>query len=265
MPSVTTTHEFTNTYENAKIIDYRDPTNPNNTVLITCEHATNDLPEGYSWSEHDKRHFANEHWGLDIGAYKMANALAAELKCVFVHSVYSRLFVDVNRSIVADSLFRKSGDGREVELNKGITHEEQQYRIRKYYLSYYEALREISLKVDPTYVFSVHSFTPSYEGQVRRIEVGSMTEGNNIAFSEEISIRMKKKGYVSELNEPYDGLKALGAIKTLIFAKQPVKRQGVTLEFRNDILSERERFVQLKMDMVDVIEDTCGLNNKIDQ
>jgi len=84
---INTESQLKTDYENARIIDYRDPTNPNNEILITCEHATNDLPEDYSWTENDKRHFVNEHWGLDIGAYEMANALAAELNvCLFTVS-----------------------------------------------------------------------------------------------------------------------------------------------------------------------------------
>jgi len=59
------------------------------------------------FTDNDLKHFVNDHWGYDIGAFQMADALAKELKCVFVHSLYSRLLLDPNRSIVSDSLFRK--------------------------------------------------------------------------------------------------------------------------------------------------------------
>jgi len=49
----------------------------------------------------------------------MATHLAKELKCVLVYSLYSRLLLDVNRCITAQTLFRKSGDGQIVDLNKG--------------------------------------------------------------------------------------------------------------------------------------------------
>jgi len=246
-------------YENAKIIDYRDPENPNNTVLVTCEHATNDLPEDYSWTENDTRHFVNEHWGLDIGALEMARALAAELKCVFVHSLYSRLLLDTNRSIVSDTLFRRTGDGKEVDLNKDLTHEEEQKRIKRFYIPYYEALREISAKVDPTYVLSIHSFTPVYQGEPRSMEIGVLYGHDSTKLAVDINEGMKTKGYISDINRPYDGITTMGTVKSLIYAKHPTQRQGITFEFRNDILTNKERMNKLKTHTVEVINDVCKL------
>jgi predicted N-formylglutamate amidohydrolase len=247
-------------YENAKIIDFRDPTDPNNKVVITCEHASNDLPEEYSWSENDRRYFINEHWGLDIGAYEMAKALAAELKCVMVHSLYSRLLIDTNRSIVADTLFRRIGDGREVDLNKDLTCEEQQKRIRKYYLPYYEALREVSLKIRPAYVLSIHSFTSDYQGELRPMEVGVLHGLDSTDFALKLNRGMEIKGYNSEVNKPYDGVTTMGTVKSLIFSRHPTNAHGVTFEFRNDILSDREKSAQLKTAAVEVVREVCNLS-----
>jgi predicted N-formylglutamate amidohydrolase len=247
-------------YENAKVVDYRDPENPNNHVLITCEHAKNVLPDEYSWTEHDKRYFVNEHWGYDIGAFDMAEALAKELKCVFVHSLYSRLLLDPNRTIVADTLFRKNGDGEEVDLNKDLTHEEEQIRIKKYFLSYYEAIREISTKVNPTYILSIHSFTPMYEGQSRTVEVGVLYGQESSRFALDLNEGMKTKGYKSEANKPYDGLKTQGVLNALIYAKYPARREGVTFEFRNDILSNKEGFAKMKEATVDVVKNICRVD-----
>jgi len=247
-------------YENAKILDYRDPENPNNHVILTCEHATNNLPEDYSWSENDKRNFVDEHWGLDIGAFEMAHALAKELKCVFVHSLYSRLLLDPNRSIVSDTLFRKFGDGKEVELNRDLTFEEEQKRIKRFYVPYCEALREISLKVNPLYIFSIHSFTPSYQGEQRSMEIGVLCGHDSAKFGAEINNGMNLKGYYSEVNKPYDGITTMGAIKSLIFAKNSTKRQGITFEFRNDLLSNKKRSKKLQVDAADVIKSISQNN-----
>jgi len=253
-------HELRAEYENAKIVDYRDPLNPNNQVVITCEHAFNTLPDEYSWTDHDQRHFKNEHWGVDIGAFEMANALAADLKCVFVHTIYSRLLIDCNRSIISDTLFRKSGDGEEVDLNKDLTYQEEQKRIKTYYLPYYEALREISSKVNPTHILSIHSFTPMYEGQKRSIEIGVLYGHESTEFALGINDGINNKGYRSEANKPYDGTVAVGALRSLIFAKSSEKRSGITFEFRNDILSNREKFSKLRDTTVEVVKDVCELN-----
>jgi len=251
--------DLTQDFENAKIYDYRDPLSPNNKVVITCEHATNDLPEGYSWTAHDERYFVNEHWGLDIGALEMGKEMAKELKCVFVHSLYSRLLIDTNRSIVSDTLFRRHGDGKEVDLNKDLTFEEEQRRIRKYYLPYYDALREISNKVDPTFILSVHSFTAMYQGERRPMEIGVLYGNDSTQFAVDLNEGMKDMGYRSEVNKPYDGVTTMGTVKSVIFAKSSMQREGITFEFRNDILSDKERFPQLMADTVEVVKKVCEL------
>jgi len=245
-------------YENALVFDYRDPKNPNNEVVVTCEHATNDLPDEYSWSENDTKYFKNEHWGVDIGALKMAKAIAAELKCVLVQAIYSRLLLDANRTILSDTLFRKGGDGQVVELNKDMTYEEEQKRIQKYFIPYYEAVRDISLKVDPLYVLSIHSFTPLYQGEIREMEIGVLHGHESVTLSNDLHEGMKTK-FKSVQNSPYDGISTMGAVKSLIFAKNPTRRQGITFEFRNDLLQSETIYPELRDHTVQVCKKACKL------
>lgn len=102
-----------------------------------------------------------------------------------IHSNYSRLFCDVNRPLTSETLFRKEGDGKEIILNKNITKEEEESRIMKYYYSYYSAFREISLKINPKIIISIHSFNPVYEGVKREVEVGILSSFSN-EFSEKV-------------------------------------------------------------------------------
>jgi len=246
-------------FENARIVDFRDPENPNNTMVITCEHASNELPDGYVWTENDRTHFVDDHWGWDAGSLDVGMYLAKELKCVLVYSLYSRLLLDVNRSTSADTLFRTEGDGHIVDLNKNLTYEEEEKRIIKYHHTYYHALREISLKIDPLYIFSVHSFTPVYEGQARSLEVGIL-----VNYSEELAEKVcdgiQKKKHNIAINEPYDGKQGLNALDTLLFAKYPVKRQGIQFEFRNDLLKDSKKALKLKIDTLEVIKEACSMN-----
>jgi len=251
--------ELRTEFDNARIADFRDPENPNNAIVITAEHASNDLPEGYSWTENDRTYFANDHWGSDPGSLDMALHLAKELKCVLVYSLYSRLLVDVNRSLAADTLFRTHGDSQVVDLNANLTYEEEQHRIMKYHQSYYNALREVSLKIDPLYIFSVHSFTNSYEGQPRSLEVGIM-----VSYSDDLADKVcngyKKKNHNVAVNEPYDGKQGLNSLDTLLYARYPVRRQGIQFEFRNDILLDPKRAPKLKADSLEIIKDACNQN-----
>jgi predicted N-formylglutamate amidohydrolase len=247
-------------FENARIADFRDQNDPNNDIVITCEHATNELPEDYSWTENDRTFFADDHWGYDPGALDVAMDLAKELKCVLVYSLYSRLLVDVNRNVAADTLFRTNGDNRFVDLNMNLTYEDEQERIKKYHHSYYNAIREVSVKIDPTYIFSVHSFTPLYEGQPRTLEIGVL-----ISYSDELGKKVfdeinKKSEYNIAMNEPYDGKQGLNTVDTLLFAKYPVRRQGIEFEFRNDILLDPKRAPKVKADVLEAIKKSCNIN-----
>jgi len=250
-------------FENARIEDFRDPTNPNNSIIITCEHATNELPEGYSWTENDWTFFANDHWGYDPGSLDVAKYLAKELKCVLVYSLYSRLLCDVNRSIAADTLFRTGGDGRSIDLNANLTYEEEQARIIKYHHSYYNALREVSMKIDPLYMFSVHSFTPLYEGNPRTLEVGIL-----VSYSDELGLKVfegfKKRNHNVAVNEPYDGKQGLNTLDTILFAKYPVRRQGIEFEFRNDLLMDPKKAPKIKVDALEAIKDAICLDGEFE-
>jgi len=253
------TLQFRTEYENAKIADFRDPQNPNNTIVITAEHASNALPDEYSWTENDRTYFANDHWGYDPGSLDVALHLAKELKCVLVYSLYSRLLIDVNRSLAADTLFRTEGDAQVVDLNRDLTYEEEQKRIMKYHHSYYNALREVSIKIDPLYIFSVHSFTGLYEGQPRSLEVGLL-----VSYSDELGNKVcegfQKRNHNVAVNEPYDGKQGLNALDTLLFAKYPVRRQAVQFEFRNDLLLDPKKAAKIKADTLEAVKEACDFN-----
>jgi predicted N-formylglutamate amidohydrolase len=244
-------------FENARIVDFRDPESPNNLIVITAEHASNALPEGYNWTDSDRAFFVDEHWGYDKGSLDIAMHLAKELKCVLVYSLYSRLLVDVNRDLPSQTLFRKSGDGRLVDLNRNMDEEEEDLRIQKYHLSYYRALREVSMKVDPMYIFGVHSFTPLYEGNPRTLEMGILVNYSD-DMAERLCGELKKRHHNVEINQPYDGKEGLAALGALLYAKVPVTRQGIQFEFRNDLITDPSKVGRIKDDTLQAVKAVCN-------
>jgi len=254
-----TSRKLRTDFENAKIADFRDPENPNNEIVLLCEHATNELPDGYSWTENDRTYFTNTHWAYDPGSLDMAMYLAKELKCILVYSLYSRLLCDVNRDLTSDTLFRTNGDGNIVDLNVDLSYEEEQKRIMKYHHSYYTALREISMKINPSYIVAVHSFTPLYEGQTRTLEIGIL-----VSLSEELAQKvhdgLKKRNHSVAVNEPYDGRQGLATLDAMLFGRYPVNRQGIEFEFRNDVLADPKKSLKIKMDTLASVKEACGLN-----
>ncbi len=46
----------------------------------------------------------------------------------------------------------------------------------------------------------------------------------------------------------------------MLFGRYPVKRQGIEFEFRNDVLANPEKCMQIKMDTLASVKEACGLN-----
>lgn len=58
-----------------EILDARNGCGVGQSVLITCEHASNELPAPYQWSENDLV-FKDTHWAYDPGAKELTTLLA---------------------------------------------------------------------------------------------------------------------------------------------------------------------------------------------
>jgi len=81
------------------------------------------------------------------------------------------------------------------------------------------------MKIDPSYIVAVHSFTPLYEGQARTLEIGIL-----VSLSEELAKKviillqffplilekvcenLKKRNQNVAINEPYDGRQGLATL-----------------------------------------------------
>jgi len=241
-------------YINGTIYDCRESSSPLNQIILTCEHASNELPPEYQWSKNDEANFQKTHWAYDIGAIELAKAVAEEMKLMLVHTNYSRLLIDPNRPLTSDTLFRLQGDSKSVDLNKELSPDEERARIEKYYLSYYWMLRKAEKTVDPKYIFSIHSFNRIYEGVLRDVEVGaltSLTDEPAAQFVEDFNAA----GIKAAQNVPYTGKDGLSyALDALTASRQPLTRKGLLLEFGNDLLTDPVRFKEVKTAFVNYLK-----------
>jgi len=241
-------------FENAKVLDFRDPENPNNQIAIICEHASNALPDGYSWSDNDRKYFANENVAWDEGALETAIYLASELKCVLVHSLYSRLLIDIDKDIPSDELFQKRVGDLEIELNQNLTPEEELNRVTKYHVTFYHALREVSEKVNPKYVLGMNTL-PHDQEEEKSTEIGIEFVDSD-KFAGKLYEAIKGKGYSVEKNKPSAGI-FRNVINTFLRANYPLRREGVEFNFRGDVIQDEEKYSKLKKDILEVIKELC--------
>ncbi len=223
-PAVSPAVERTEAYERVR----RDP---EARVLVTCEHATQRVPEGYAWPAQDDW-LRDTHWAFDLGAEALARGAAEALGAGLVMSRFSRLFIDPNRPEDSPTLFRDTAEGRPVALNS--THLDDAGRARRiegllrpYHAAVDAAVAECRAEI----LLSMHSFTPVYEGEVRALEIGVLfTEDEALAarVADALSARWR-----TALNEPYSGHD--GLMYAVDRHARAHGRRAVELEVRQDL------------------------------
>ena len=77
---------------------------PNNNVIITCEHATNNMY--YVKLSKQEKKFLETHWGYDVGAKDIGLQIAEDAEIFSIFTNFSRLIIDPNRSLVSNTLIR---------------------------------------------------------------------------------------------------------------------------------------------------------------
>jgi predicted N-formylglutamate amidohydrolase len=203
-------------------------------VLLTCEHASERLPEPWTWPEPD-RWIVGTHWAYDIGAADLTRDMAEDLRANAVLSRFSRLLADPNRDETAADLCRRGAEGREVQLNHAVDAHERERRLARLHRPYHAAIDRELGRASASVVLSIHTFTPVYEGQPRMVEIGVLFD-EEIDLAERFARVIAAAGFVTRMNEPYSGREGL-----IYSAHRHAKahgRRAVELEVRQDLAVE---------------------------
>jgi len=185
--------------------------NPGGTVplVIVSDHASRRVPLtlknlGLTTADFDK------HIAYDIGADAITRCLADRLGARAVLGTYSRLVVDLNRQPGDPGSIPAVSDGVPVPANQGLSADEAMCRIETLHTPYHEAInREIATlwhqTGQPPAVFSIHSFTPSMNGQDRKWDVGVLWNRDPRLPKALIEHQSRWEGLCVGDNEPYSG------------------------------------------------------------
>lgn len=207
-------------------------------VLLTCEHASNALPEPWVWPEAD-RWIVETHWAWDLGIAPVTRHLAEAIGAPAVLARFSRLLCDVNRPTDAETLFRPIADGHPVRLNAGLTDAERQLRIARFHEPYHATADRMLARYPHAVVLSMHSFTPVYlDGPPRPMELGVLFDREE-ELSHAIAESLASDGWKVALNEPYSGRD--GLIYSADRHATRHRRRALELEIRQDVASDPAR------------------------
>lgn len=213
-----------------------------NNLIITCEHASNLIPQEFNDIFVKSRDILNTHKGYDIGAQDVAVYLSAKLKVPLFKASYSRLLIDLNRSLNNRNLFSSLTKHLDKTIKKEI--------IRDYYLPYRNQVEEYLLNCKNSSILhiSVHSFTPVLNKIERNCDIGFLYDPKR-ETERENALSWKKEIVGSggklrvRFNYPYKGISD-GFTKYL---RQKIGNNysGIELEINQKLLLNSESITSI--------------------
>jgi len=203
--------------------------------LVTCDHATNRVPDELSGSLGISEADMARHIAYDVGAAGLARALGAALDSPVICSDFSRLVIDPNRGEEDPTLVMKLYDGTIIPANRHVDALETERRLNSLYRPYHAAYARLAARQPDTVIVAIHSFTPCLKGRLPRPwHVGVLYSHLDARLSKPLISRLQAEAdlCVGD-NEPYAGHLPGDAIDK--HALQP-GRHNTLIELRNDLI-----------------------------
>jgi len=141
---------------------------PDDRLVITCEHASPAISARYADVKQRAGQALLSHRGYDPGARELARYLARSFQARCFEGKYSRLLVELNRSLHHAQLWS--------EFSKPLSKARKSAVLKNHYSSYRQAVEAhmsslVGRGLRVMHV-SVHSFVPKLGGEVRRADIG---------------------------------------------------------------------------------------------
>lgn len=140
-------------------------------LMLTCEHASNRLPAVFK--EAVPADVLKTHRAYDIGALLVFRKLVRFAKPEFhCEGKFSRLFVDLNRTITNKSAFSEYYEA--LEASDKAAAEKAKAQATAYWKEYRDNVEKFVVSNKGTEIvhLGIHSFTPVLNGKVRNTDIG---------------------------------------------------------------------------------------------
>ena len=207
-------------------------------LLLTCEHAGNDVPEAYRPLFADHQHLLPTHRGWDPGALLLANEMVERFAAPLYFETTTRLLVDLNRSVGNPDLHS--------EATRHLPLADRREILRVYYHPHRQkvdaAVAELVAAGERVVHIASHSFTPELNGHVRTADIGLLYDparpGEAALASEWLrAIRHIDPSLRLRRNYPYLGTS--DGVTMVLRRKHPPERYvGIELELNQRYVEE---------------------------
>lgn len=226
-------------------------------LIVSCEHASNKIPRDYQYLFKNQHKLLASHRGYDLGAGWLAEKMIDYFGCVGFFGDYSRLLVDLNRSLHHKNLYSF--------ITKSFDSDEKQNVLTSFYYPYRNKVEKKIFQLinagQQVIHISIHSFVPVLMGQERMNDVGLLydtTRSSEKQFCQHWQRNFKQhdSDLLVRSNYPYKGT-ADGFTKYLrkIFSK--TRYVGIELELNQKLLTKKGGFPSwLVATVLESLEDT---------
>jgi len=212
-------------------------------LLLVGDHVSNRIPRVL-----DKLGLEDavleQHVAYDIGTRKLITHLSQHLDAPALLAGYSRLVIDLNRSLEDPSVIPEFSDNIPLPGNQGLSRQDRALRVHCFYTPYRVAIdtmlhRYRARGIIPAFI-SIHSFTPQLADKQRRPwHIGLMWD-NDPRIPVPLMARLRAHPQRINVgdNEPYSGKHA--ADYTIDHHAEAGGLPHVSIETRQDLVDTEQ-------------------------
>jgi predicted N-formylglutamate amidohydrolase len=229
-------------------------------------HDAKGLPLGLPKERYDPKSREHRHEAADWGTLSFAEILARLIPdATLVISLVSREVADLDRARNAKNViptFSSEHPDHKVPGNTGLSEEEVEERLVKFYDPYHQAVAKEMARIKRKYgyvrVIDIHSFTQNWRGTERDVEIGTLytTEKENPLAHAINNALTKQTKYIFKPNAPYQ-LSKLPENGAHVFENTHGEKR-VGIELSQKILSTPEGIEQTAFIISDAIYDAIS-------
>jgi predicted N-formylglutamate amidohydrolase len=144
-------------------------------LFLTADHAGRAIPaalQDLGVPDAERR----RHIGWDIGIAGVTEQLSEMLDATAVFQAYSRLVIDCNRDPSWPSAMPEVSEYTPIPGNRNLSAEAKRARVSEIFTPYHDRIRSLlDARADRrTVLVAMHSFTPSFKGESRAMQVGML-------------------------------------------------------------------------------------------
>ena len=220
-------------------------------VVLLCEHASNHVPNQFDnlgMSPSD----LESHAAWDPGALELSLLLSRALDAPLIAATVSRLVYDCNRPPTAPSAMPEKSELINVPGNVNMSSAQKDVRIMEVYEPFCTTVTDVlKTRSADTVLVTVHTFTPTYFGKKRSVELGLLHDSDSRLADEMLKQSHEIPNRIVRLNEPYaaeDGV--THSLREFAISRGMA---NVMLEVRNDLLRTEDDIEIMMRDVLTLL------------